>query len=40
MAQQMGGDAELAGQLVVFGSLFSIVTIFRWVFAIIQLALM
>lgn len=33
MAQQMGGDGELAGQLVVFGTLFSVFTIFCWTFA-------
>lgn len=37
MAQQMGGDDTLAGALVVFGSLFSVVTIFVWTFALIQL---
>lgn len=39
MAQQMDGDAELAGQLVVFGSLFSILTIFLWTFLLKQLGL-
>ena len=38
MAQQMGGDGELAAQLVVFGSAFSVLTIFLWVFALKQLA--
>lgn len=37
MAQQMDGDAELAGQLVVFGSLFSILTIFLWTFLLKQI---
>jgi len=32
MAQQMGGDAQLAGQQVVFTSLFSVLTIFLWTF--------
>ncbi len=32
MAQQMGGDGELAGELVVFGTLFSVLTIFLWTF--------
>lgn len=31
MAQQMGGDSELAAQLVVFGSLLSVFTMFGWV---------
>jgi predicted permease len=33
MAQNMGGDAELAGQAVVVTSAASIVTLFFWVFA-------
>lgn len=32
MAQQMDADGELAGQLVVFTSLFSIITMFFWIF--------
>lgn len=32
MAQQMGGDGQLAGQLVVWTSAFSIITIFLWIF--------
>lgn len=39
MAQQMDGDAPLAGQLVVFGTLFSILTVFLWVFALKQAAI-
>ncbi len=39
MAQQMDGDAELAGQVVVFSAVCSIVTIFLWIFAFKQLAL-
>ncbi|MEG2543218.1 MAG: AEC family transporter [Longicatena sp.] len=31
MAQQMGGDDELAGQIVVVSSLLSVVTIFMWI---------
>ena len=31
MAQQLGGDAELAGNSVVMGSAFSFVTIFIWI---------
>ena len=38
MAQQMGGDGELAGQLVVWGSLFSVLSIFLWVFVLKQAA--
>ena len=37
MAQQMEGDADLAGQIVVFGSGLSVVTVFVWVFALKQL---
>lgn len=33
MAQNMGGDGELAGQLVVLSTAASVVTIFLWVFA-------
>lgn len=36
MAEQMGGDGELAGQLVVFTSAFSIITIFLWIFCLKQ----
>lgn len=36
MAQQMGGDGELAGEVVVFATAFSIFTIFLWVFALKQ----
>ena len=32
MAQQMDGDGDLAGQLVVLGSLCSIITMFIWIF--------
>jgi len=32
MAQQMGADDELAGQLVVFAALFSVFTMFLWIF--------
>lgn len=34
MAQQMEGNAELAGQLVVFTTAFSIITLFVWVYLI------
>jgi hypothetical protein len=32
MAQQMGADDELAGQMVVFAAIFSVFTMFLWVF--------
>ena len=32
MAEQMGADGDLAGQIVVFTSLFSIITMFFWIF--------
>ncbi len=38
MAQQMGGDDKLAGQLVVFSSLFSILTMFLFIFGLKELA--
>jgi len=31
MAMQMDGDGELAGQLVVFTTVFSIITMFLWI---------
>lgn len=37
MAQQMGGDGELAGEIVVFTTGLSIITIFIWVFVLKQL---
>lgn len=40
MAQQMGGDSELAGELVVFGTMFSVVTIFLWTFLLTSLGLL
>jgi len=39
MAKQMDGDADLAGQIVVFTSAFSIVTVFGWIFLLKQFAL-
>ena len=36
MAQQMDGDGPLAGQLVVFTTLFSILTVFLWIFGLKQ----
>ncbi|MBW6410459.1 AEC family transporter [Clostridium weizhouense] len=37
MAEQMDGDSELAGQLVVFTSAFAVISIFLWVFFIKKL---
>ena len=37
MAQQMGGDDELAGQLVMFGTVLSVVTMFFWILILIGL---
>lgn len=39
MAQQMDGDGELAASLVIFTTLFSIITIFLWVFALKQMGM-
>lgn len=39
MAQQMGGDDELAGQLVMFGTIASIITMFLWIFVLVQTGL-
>ena len=39
MAKKMGADGALAGQIVVFTSLFSVVTIFFWIFLLAQLGL-
>lgn len=36
MAQQMGADDELAGEIVVFGTIFCIITVFLWVFILKQ----
>jgi predicted permease len=36
MAQQMGADSDLACQLVVFDSTLSLITIFLWVFSLMQ----
>lgn len=38
MAQQMDGDGDLAAQIVAFGTTFSIVTVFLWVFILKQLS--
>lgn len=37
MAQQMGGDEDLAAQIVLFTSLFSVITMFLWIFITKQL---
>lgn len=39
MADQMGSDSKLAGQLIVYSSAFSIITIFVWVLVLRQMAL-
>ena len=39
MAQQMGGDSDLAGQLVVYTSIFSIFTMFLWIVVLKSLCL-
>lgn len=39
MAQQMGGDDELAGQIVMFGTTVCVITMFLWIFVIMQLGL-
>ncbi len=39
MAQQMGGDDELAGQLVMFGTVASILTVFMWILITVNLGL-
>ena len=39
MAQQMGGDGELAGEAVVFTSLFSLFSMFFWTFLLKQLGM-
>lgn len=37
MAQQMGGDDELAGQLVMFGTVASVLTMFCWILVVMRL---
>ena len=39
MAQKMGGDGDLAAEIVVFTTMFSCITIFLWVFILKQLCL-
>ncbi|MBQ7900389.1 MAG: AEC family transporter [Clostridia bacterium] len=40
MAQQMGGDDELAGQIVVFNTSLCVATVFLWIFALKQMGVM
>ena len=40
MAVQMDGDNELAAEVVVFSSLFSILTLFIWIFLLKNLAIL
>ena len=40
MAQQMGGDDELAGQIVVFNTTLCVVTVFLWIFVLKQIGVM
>lgn len=40
MAQQMGGDTDLAAQLQMFGTTICIFTVFLWIFALKQLGVM
>ena len=40
MAQQMGGDDELAGQIVVFNTSLCVVTVFLWIFILKQIGVM
>ncbi len=37
MTEQMNGDSELAGQIVVFTSALSVITVFLWIFVLKQL---
>jgi predicted permease len=37
MAQQMGGDDELAGQLVMFGTTACVITMFFWIYLFVQM---
>lgn len=39
MAQQMDSDSDLAGQIVVFTSVFCILTVFMWIFILKQTGL-
>ena len=40
MAQQMGGDSDLAGQLVMFTTTFSVLSVFMWIVIIISMGLL
>ena len=40
MAQQMGGDDELAGQIVVFNTTLCVVSVFLWIFVLKQVGVM
>ncbi|MDD3920264.1 MAG: AEC family transporter [Eubacteriales bacterium] len=40
MAQEMGGDVDLANEMVVFTSVFSILTMFLWIYVLSALALL
>ena len=40
MAQQMGGDDELAGQIVVFNTTLCVITVFLWIFILKQIGVM
>ncbi len=40
MAQQMGGDSDLAAQLQMFGTTICIITVFLWIFLLKQLGVM
>ena len=40
MADQMGADSELAGQIVVFSSILSVFTIFTWIYVVKTLGYM
>lgn len=40
MAEQMGGDGELAGQLVMFGTTLSVVTMFGFIYAAVSLGIL
>ena len=37
MTQQIGGDDDLAGQIVMFGTVASVITMFLWIFVAVQL---
>lgn len=39
MSQQIGGDADLAGQIVIFSAVLSMITLFLWISSLILLEL-